>query len=267
MRRTIIAAFTLLVLLGKVLAGDGSRLTLPDVCIQPGEWTVALPVVLSGADELRPSSLRTTVLFDPQAVLVENIQDATRREMSWTLDEEAGTLDLVWHTEGRQPVPPLPAGTLAQIKLRVVDANTREPRLDVDAGQTRSLDGNGRAASVEVAGPAALVQGSGGLWLEVSQERERTIIASSGPSLRGTPWILRGRMGELVRSDQQVLLGGLEAMESGRDGRLSADSALPARGDVFYYLAVRDDGAGQPVLGFDSECRPRTVRVARAETP
>ena len=252
---------------GVVEAAGGARLILPDVCVESGDRTAVIPLVLTGADELRPSSLRTTVLFDPQIVAVEGVEDPSHLGMNWTLDQATGRVDLVWHTQGRQPVPPLPAGVLARIKLRLLDPAAREPRLEVDAGQTRSLDGNGRIANVGVTGPATLVQGSGGLWVEMSVDRGRTIIASSGSSLRGRPWILRGRMGDLIRADHKVLLGSLEALEAGRDGRLSVDTEIPARGGVFYYLAVRDDGAGHPVLGFDSQCRPRLVLAARAATP
>lgn len=259
-----LAAFAVV---GVVQASGGARLILPDVCVQSGDRTVSLPVVLTGADELRPSSLRTTILFDPQVVAVEEIEDRTRLGVSWTVDQAAGRIDLVWHTQGRQPVPPLPAGVLARINLRLLDDAAVEPRLDVDAGQTRSLDGNGRIANVEVIGPATLVQGSGGLRIEMSVDRGRTIIASTGSSLRGRPWILRGRMDDLVRANHRVLLGSLKALEAGRDGRLSVDTEIPARGGVFYYLAVRDDGAGHPVLGFDSQCRPRMVMPARAATP
>jgi len=261
------AALVFLCVTGTALASGGARLALPDVCVEPGATTVSVPVMLTGADELRPSSLRTTVLFDPQSVLVENIEDDSHRSMSWTVDEESGRLDMVWNTAGRQPVPPLPAGTLALIDLRLVDADTQEPRLDVDAGETRCLDGNGRAANVEVTGPATLVQGSGGLWLDVWVDRGRTVIASSGPALRGRPWILRGRMSDLVHSGHEVLLGPLKALDAGSDGRLSVDADLPPAGDVFYYLAVRDDGTGRPVLGFDSACRPRRVMMARAARP
>lgn len=74
-------------------------------------------------------------------------------------------------------------------------------------------------------------------------------------------------MDDLVRANHRVLLGSLKALEAGRDGRLSVDTEIPARGGVFYYLAVRDDGTGHPVLGFDSQCRPRMVMPARAATP
>ena len=107
-----------------------------------------------------------------------------------------------------------------------------------------------------------MVQGAGGLWIDVAPDREAAQVTSSGRSIRGRPWILRGSSRSLDRADGRVSLGALEPLETTSDGRLARDSRQPEPGVIFYYLAARDDGNGQPVLGFDSECLPRTALLA-----
>ena len=109
---------------GVVLAAGGARLILPDVCVESGDRTAVIPLVLTGADELRPSSLRTTVLFDPQIVAVEEVEDPSSEisleEARW--DDEgfevgdvmeipvdfedfgSGVIDAAAHPQAGQPV-------------------------------------------------------------------------------------------------------------------------------------------------------------------
>jgi hypothetical protein len=267
MRRRFTAVLVLLAMTGSVMAEDGSRLAVPDVCVLPVESGVRVPIVLTGAPELRPSSLRTTLLYDPAQVTPEVVQGAGSLQVSYTVDPEAGRVELVWHMAGRLPVAPLPVGVLAQVEFRLADELDSEPRLDLDAGETRSLDGNGRPSYVAVSSPATVVMGGGGLWVDVVPFEGATLVTGTGLSPRGRPWILRGRTDRVVHAGRRVLLGDLEPLATTEDGRLAADLQVPEAGGIFYYLAARDDGAGQPVLGFDSECRPRMVMPARAATP
>jgi hypothetical protein len=263
MRRHLIAVLVSLAMAGSVLAAGGARLTVPDVCVLPDEAGVSVPLVLSGAPELRPSSLRTTLRFDPSQVTPEVVQGLAGVHVMSTVDAEAGRVEVVWHMAGLQPVAPLPAGVLARVEFRLVDGVSSEPRLDLDAGETRSLDGNGRPSHVAVSSPATLVLGGGGLWVEVVPGEGMALVASTGLAIRGRPWILRGRSGEVAITGRQFRLGALEPLATTDDGRLATDLLIPEAGEVFYYLAARDDGTGRPVLGFDSECLPRKVIPAR----
>ncbi len=244
-------------------AGDpGARLMVPDVCVE--DSTAVVPLVLSGAATLRPASLRTTLLYNPRQVEPVEIRSSVGRHLSSHIDEQRGEVTLTWHTEGRLPVQPLPAGVLALVTMRQLEGAAGEAQVSLDPGQTRSLDGNGRSSWVATSGPASLVQGSGGLWVEVMDEGRTAWVTSAGLSPRGRPWILRGSMESLARAGRRVLLGTLEPLETSSDGRLAADEKTPDRGEIFFYLAARDDGAGQPVLGFGSDCRPRMVLPASA---
>jgi hypothetical protein len=264
MRRHLIAALVLLAVTGSVLAGGEPRLTVPDVCVLPDASGVLVPIVLTGDPELRPSSLRTTLLYDPAQVTLEVVQSVRGLQLSSTVDAGAGRVELVWHMAGRLPVAPLPVGVVAQVEFRLADELSSEPRLDLDAGETRSLDGNGRPSHVAISSPATLVLGGGGLWIDVVPVAGATLVASTGLAPRGRPWILRGRTDGVAHAGRRVLLGDLEPLATTDDGRLATDLAVPEKGGIFFYLAARDDGTGQPVLGFDSECLPRMVIPARA---
>ena len=264
MRRHLTTALVLLALSGPILAGEGPRLAVPDVCVLPDASGVSVPLVLSGAPELRPSSLRTTLLYDPAQVTPEVVHGTAGLHVMSTVDDETGLVEVVWHMAGQQPVAPLPAGVLARVEFRLAEGVISEPRLDLDAGETRSLDGNGRPSHVAVSTPATLVLGGGGgLWVEVVPGEGVAMVASTGLATRGRPWILRGRSGEVAQAGHRFLLGTLEPLATTEDGRLAADLLIPEAGEVFYYLAARDDGTGRPVLGFDSECLPRAVIPAR----
>ena len=260
----VLQALLVLAPLETVAATHAPRLDVPDVCVEAGADSVRIPLVLSGADELRPSTLRTTLFYDVRQVEPIGITTNIPVHMSSSVDAASGSIDLAWHMEGRLPVRPLPAGVLASLHLRLLHATAEEPQVSLDAGQTRSLDGNGRPFHVTTSGPATLVHGSGAMWVDLLAEGETAFVASAGTSPRGQPWILRGNMSDLARSPSRVLLGSLEALETTEDGRLAADPAVPESGDAFYYLAARDDGTGSPVLGFGSDCRPRMVIPARA---
>jgi hypothetical protein len=263
MPRHLITVLVSLVMSGSALAAGGARLAVPDVCVLPDESGVSVPLVLSGAPELRPSSLRTTLLYDPTQVTPEVVHGAAGLHVRSTVDAEAGRVEVVWHMAGRQPVAPLPEGVLARVEFRLADDVLEEPRLDLDAGETRSLDGNGRPSHVAVSTPATLVLRGGGLWVDVIPGDSAALVASTGLATRGRPWILRGRSGEVAQAGHRFLLGTLEPLATTEDGRLAADLLIPETGEVFYYLAARDDGTGRPVLGFDSECLPRAVIPAR----
>jgi hypothetical protein len=275
-RRGLLAAGFALLLLVWPVAGtvawasqDDVRLVLGDGCAVPGQNEIQLPVLLLG-EGFRPSSLRTTLLFDP--ALLEPVLDVDEgtaepgRALSGTVhdfsaagDASSGRVDLVFHRQGTLPVAGLPAGTLATVRLRLKPLAAEVPvlRIDLDPGQTRSLDGNGRPMFTATGGPAYVWLGQSGLWLVVGSEAGVTRIDAVGDLLRERAVILRGRLSEARGAGRRVSFGPLEPLQSAWEGRLAFDPLLPEAGETFFYIAAQMDAAGRPALGFASDCRMR----------
>jgi hypothetical protein len=245
------------------------RLVLGDGCAVPGQDEIQLPVLLLG-EGFRPSSLRTTLLFDP--ALLEPVLDIDAEtaepgpalsgsvvDFGATGDPLSGRVDLVLHRQGTLPVAGLPAGTVATVRLRVKPLAAGAPalRIDLDPGQTRSLDGNGRPMFTATGGPAYVWLGQSGLWLVVGSEAGVTRIEAGGDLLREQTVILRGRLTEARGSGRRVSFGPLERLDSAWEGRRAVDPLLPGPGEAFFYIAAQVDAAGRPALGFASDCRAR----------
>ncbi len=254
-------------------AAADPQVMLGDSCVKADGGPFDVPLILAGED-FRPSTLRVSILFDPLAVAPAPHRgrpvvtpglplEGTAVRLSFEADAEAGRVDVVLDSEGRRPLPPLPAGTLAHIHLRLQPQAQRDGvlRLDLDPGLVRSLDGRGAESFTAVAGPAYVWVGRTGPWLAVSGGSERTLIEAQGDLLRERAWIVRGRMTQLRRGGGWVTLGPLEPLPADPSGRRASDSGAPEPGEVFFYLAAQPDSAGRPMLGFGSSCRERMLAL------
>ncbi|MFQ5669211.1 MAG: hypothetical protein ACE5HD_01675 [Acidobacteriota bacterium] len=252
----------------------GPVLALTDGCLSPENGVARLSLRLHGRGD-RPSSLRTTVLFDPAALEPAPDPDGQVAVPGGALsgwpvvfsaaaDAAAGRIDLILNTEGRRPVPPLPEGELARLFLRLVPGAGEgggSLRVDLDPGQTRSLDGRGRTTFTTVLGPSHVWIGQAGPRLGVSRSGDTVWIGARREDGRAGATIVRGRLrgpahlpirGDALEPLATVHAGGHDQAE---------DQERPAKGEIFFYLATQPDSLGQPLFGFRSDCRDR-VRVA-----
>ena len=270
-----LAVAAVLAVVAAPVRAEGPRLYLPDICIEVGEISFVVPLHLAGEDG-RPASLRTTFLFDP-AVLepLEAGEDPAVTpglgllghdvEFSYETQAESGEISIVLNSAGRRPVLPLPAGILAEIRLRLKPraAGRDTLRLDLDPGRTRSLDSDGREIFTAADVPAYVWIGQTKLRVTVglpAEDGSATVEASGMPAERSA-WLLRGRSSGLFRSGEYVTFREMEPMGAAVAGRPLLDVEHPAEGESFYYLVALPDGTGRPVLGFGSGCRSRFVHT------
>jgi hypothetical protein len=247
--------------------GDTAVLILTDACAEAGRPEFEIALMLVGEEE-RPSSLKTTVFYDT-AVMNPFSRDPGREiEPAYIggtsvaaftdVDPDAGRIDLVFHTEGRLPVLPIPAGVLARLHFRLTPLAPRHGilRVDLDPGETVSLDGRGAQMFTATGGPGYVVVGRSGPGILVSGNGARTILESYGELLRGRGWIVRGRIRQVDRASGPRL-GPLEVLAEGEGTVRAIDTAIPEPGDGFFYLIAQQDAAGRMSHGFASDCRSR----------
>lgn len=259
-----------------VVAADGEvRLYVPDVCVEGGTSRFVALLNLAGGPD-RPASLRTTLMFDPSLLTLDETEKEPAVQPGHGLlghnayfsheeDPEAGEISIVLNSAGMRPVLPLPAGELAEMHFRLKETPAPLPtvRLDLDPGRTVSFASDGRATFVAAGLPAFV-------WFGQTEARVRVDAAGPGEATRiettamppSRPgWILRGRSTELVRRHRHVAFKELTPLGRADSGQAVLDEATPDPGESFYYLIAQSDGTQQPVLGFDSGCHSRRVRT------